>query len=198
MLLIDSSKSSTSRSYSMSAHQKFILMKTSSRRLDKTNVFILLIHLQKTSSSHLWDVLIKTNILVLGLLLQDVFKTFWKRLQDLLQRLLQDVLKTSLRHVKDLAKTSSRHLQNVFKTSCKTFFKTSSRSLQDALKMSSRRLQDIFKTFCIYKGAFLAKMLNTFKLLTVFKKKAWLQMFDWVVSVWLRVWNIELTLVPSL
>ena len=196
--MIDSSKSSTSTSYSMSAHQKFILMKTSSRRLDKTNVFILLIHLQKTSSSHLWDVLIKTNILLLGLLLQDVFKTFWKRLQDLLQRLLQDVLKTSLRHVKDLAKTSSRHLQNVFKTSCKTFFKTSSRSLQDALKMSSRRLQDIFKTFCIYKGAFLAKMLNTFKLLNVFKKKAWLQMFDWVVYVWLRLWNIELTLVPSL
>ena len=46
----------------------------------------------------LQDVLVKTNIFVLGICLQDVFKTFSRR----------------------LAKTSSRRLQNVFKTSWKT------------------------------------------------------------------------------
>ena len=42
------------------------------------------------------------------------------------------------------------------------------------------------------------KILNAFKLLTIFETKAPLQMFDWYVGVWLRVWNIELTYVPSL
>ena len=92
----------------------------------------------------LQDVLIKTNIFVMVIRLQDVFKTFPRRLQD--------VFKTSSRR---LAKTSSKRLQDVFKTSSRRFqdvFKTSSRHLQDVLlrrssrryaKMSSRPVQAV-------------------------------------------------------
>ena len=66
---------------------------------------------------HLQDVLIKINIIVLVIRLQDVFKT------------------------------SSRHLQNVFRTSSRSLAKMSSRHLQDDFKTFSKRLQDIFKTF---------------------------------------------------
>ena len=60
----------------------------------------------------LLDVLIKTNITVLVIRLQDVFKTFSRLLQNVLPRLLQNVFKASSRC---LAKMSSRHLQDVFK-----------------------------------------------------------------------------------
>ena len=74
------------------------LQKTSSRRLDEDE-YILINH---TSSE---DVLVKTNIFVLSIRLQDVFKTFSRRLQD--------IFKTSSRR---LANTSWRHLQDVLKT----------------------------------------------------------------------------------
>ena len=94
-----------------------------------------------------------TNIFVLAICLQDVFKTFPRRLQDVLPRQLQDVFKTSSR---SLAKTSSRHLQDVFKTSSRRLAKTSSRRLQNVFKWTcknvfmtfSRRLRDIFKASC--------------------------------------------------
>ena len=73
------------------------------------------------------DVLIKTNIFVLVIRLQDVFKKYWK-----------NVFKTSSRRFQDVFKTSSRRLQNVFEIS--------SRRPQDVFKMFWRRLQDIFKT----------------------------------------------------
>ena len=68
--------------------------------LVKTNIFVLAIRLQdvsKTSSRRL----------------QDVFKTSSKRLQDVLQKRVQDVLKTSSRRLQDLLQ---RYLQDVFKT----------------------------------------------------------------------------------
>ena len=41
--------------------------------------------------------------------------------------------------------------------------------------------RDVFRTLSnIYKGAFFAKILNSFKLLTIFEKKIPSQMFDWV------------------
>ena len=93
------------------------LQKTSSRPLQgvliKTNIFTLLIHFQKMPSRRLQDVLIKTNIFVLVICLQDVFKTFSRRLQDVFKtfsRRLQDVFKTSSRR---LAKTFSRPVQDV-------------------------------------------------------------------------------------
>ena len=69
--------------------------------LTKTNIFLLIIRLQKTSSKLLQDVLVRTNIFVLSIRLQDVFKPFSRRLQD------------------------------VFKTSCNNVFKTYSKCLLD-------------------------------------------------------------------
>ena len=71
------------------------IQKTSSRRLDQDEC----VRLSLTFSE---DVLVKTNIFVLAIRLQDVFKTSCKnvfktssrRLQDVLQRYLQDVFKT--------------------------------------------------------------------------------------------------------
>ena len=79
--------------------EKFVLI--------KTNLFTLVIHLQKTSSRRLQDVLVKTNILVLVVILQEVFNTLSWRYpgksqdffetssrcrQEVFQKQLQDVL----------------------------------------------------------------------------------------------------------
>ena len=107
----------------------------------KTNIFALLIRLQRTS----WS---RPNIFVLVIRLQDVFKMFSRHLQDVFKMSCQNIFKMSSRC---LAKASSRHLQEeVFKK----FFKTSSRRLQEVFKAStrhlpktfSRRLQNVFKT----------------------------------------------------
>ena len=105
--------------------------------LIKTNIFALVICLQKMSWSRpiysSWSYVFKTSSRRLGKMfsrhLQDVFKTFWKRPQD--------IFKTPSRR---LGKMSSRRLQNVIKKSCKNVFKTSWRRLA---KTSSRRFQDI-------------------------------------------------------
>ena len=126
--------------------------RTSWRRLDQGEY----VRLSLTSSE---DVLVKTNIFVLAIRLQDVFKTFSRRLQDVfktssrrlqdvLPRCLQDVFKTSSRR---LAKTSSRHLQDVFKTS--------SRHLQDVLQ---RYLQDVFKMYHQVKLFLLTRLWEAF------------------------------------
>ena len=81
--------------------QTLVLMKTWSRRISLT------------SSRRLEDVLIKTDIFVLAICLQDVFKMSSRRLQDVFKtfwRRLQDVFKTSSRR---LAKISSRRFQGV-------------------------------------------------------------------------------------
>ena len=102
------------------SQQTFVLMKTSfvfvfERRLQdvliKTNMFASALRLQKTSSRRLQDVLVKTNIFVLAIRLQDVFRTFSRRLQDVLQKGLQDISKTSSRRFEDVFKTSSRSLE---------------------------------------------------------------------------------------
>ena len=101
----------------------FRLQKTFSRRLGQDGH----IHYTHTSSG-------------------DVFKTSWRRFQDVLQERLLDIFKTSSKRFQDVFKTSSRHLQNVYKTFSRGLAKTSSRHLQDVFKTSSGRLQDIFKT----------------------------------------------------
>ena len=51
----------------------------------------------------------------------------------------------------------------------------------------------------IYNGDFFAKILNGFKLLTIFTKKLHRRCSNGLeIGIWLRVWNIELALVPSL
>ena len=92
--------------------------------------------LQKTSSRHLQDVLIKTNIFALAI-----------HLQKTSSRCLGQDQYVCFDH------TSSRHFQEIFKTSCQDVFKMFSGRLA---KMSSRHhqiklflltsLQDLFKT----------------------------------------------------
>ena len=90
--------------------QTFVLVKTSWRRLTslfsedvliKTNIFRLVIHLQKTSSRRLY---------------QDGYiglsRTSPRRLQDVFKTFCEDAFKTSCKNV---FKTSSRHFQDVFK-----------------------------------------------------------------------------------
>ena len=130
-------------------------MKTSWRCLE--DVFRL--RLRKTSSRRLQDVLVKTNIFVLAIRLQDVFKTFSRRLQDVFKTSCQDVFKTFSRRLQDVLQ---KRLQDIFKTSCKNVFKTSSRRLQDVLQ---RYLQDVFKTYHQVKLLLLTRLrevLNTF------------------------------------
>ena len=73
------------------------LQKTSSRSLQdvliRMNMFALALRLQKTTWRGLQGVLVKTNIFVLAIRLQDVIKTFWRRLQDVLQWYFKDVFK---------------------------------------------------------------------------------------------------------
>ena len=99
------------------------LSSLSSRRRDQGEY----IHLSLTSSRRLQCVF-KTSCQYVFNILQDVFNTSLRHLQDVWSRHLQDLLKTSSRR---LAKMSSRHLQDVFKT-------------------YSRRFQDVFNTFKTY------------------------------------------------
>ena len=84
----------------------------------------------------LQDVMIKTNIFVLVIRLQDVFKTSSRRL-----------VKTSSKHLQYVFKTFSRRLQDVFKTSSRRLAKTFSKHLQDVFMTFSTRFQDVFKLF---------------------------------------------------
>ena len=120
------------------------LHRTFSRRLQdvliKMNILALLTCLQKMSSRLLQVVLIKTDIFVLVIRLQDVFITStWRS-----ETSCQDVFKMSLKRLQDLLQ---KRLDNIFKTSSRSFedvFKTLSRHLQDVLQ---RSLQDAFKTY---------------------------------------------------
>ena len=85
--------------------------------LIKTNIFALVINLEKTSSRHLQNVLVNTNIFASW---PYAFKTFSRRFQDVLPRSLQDIFETSSRR---LPNTSSRHRKEVFNTSYKSVFK---------------------------------------------------------------------------
>ena len=104
------------------------------------NIFVLLIRFIRYLDQ---DVLIKTIILVLVVRLQGIFKTFSRRLQDVLSRRLHNVFKKSSRRFEDVFRTSTRRFQN--------FFKTSPRHLQDVFKMSSGHLQDVLKTYHLVK-----------------------------------------------
>ena len=107
---------------------------------------VIRLRLQKTSSRHLQDVLIKTNILAL---LKCFQKTSSRSLdQDQYIRLGH----TSSRRLQDVFQTSSRRLaKHVFKTPCKT-------RLQDIFKTSSSRFQDVFKTSLRHLQDFLLRL----------------------------------------
>ena len=85
-----------------------------------------------------------------------VFKTSWRRLQDMSWRSLQHMSWRCLQHIFSLTifhlshDMSWRHLEDVFKTSHKTF----RRRLEDVLKMSLETkncyAEDVLKTFWIH------------------------------------------------
>ena len=117
----------------------------------KTNIFTLLIHLQKTSWSRAiyspWKYVFKTS----SKCLQDVLKTFWRRLQGVLKtfsKRLQDIFKIS-------SKTTSGHLQDVFETFwrrlrdvCKMYHQVKLFLLtcfQDVFEIYSKRFWDILQ-----------------------------------------------------
>ena len=115
-------------------------MKKSWKRLQ--GVFRL--RLQKTSSRPLQDVLIKTNIFVLNINLQDAFKTFSRRFQVVFKTSCKIFLKTSSRRVQDMFKTCSKYLQDVFQKCIQRIFNTSSRHFEDVLQVC---LQDNFSAY---------------------------------------------------
>ena len=93
--------------------QTFVLMKTSSRRLDQDEYVRLSLTPSEDVLKTSWRRLGQGQYIRLGYTssrpLRDVFKTSSRRLQDVLQKRLQDIFKT-------FWKTSSGHLQDVFKT----------------------------------------------------------------------------------
>ena len=144
----------------MGSQQTFVLLKTSfilvfKRRLQdvliKTNIFALLIRLQKTSWSRpiysSWSYVFKTSSRRLAKTssrrFQDVFKTSCKNVFKTSSRRLQDVFKTPSRRLWDVLKTSSRHLQYVLQRCLQSAFRT----YNTALLKFSRYLQDVFTTF---------------------------------------------------
>ena len=104
--------------------------------LIKTNIFALVIRLEKTSWSRpiysFWPYAFKTSSRrfqdVFQKRLQDIFKTSSKRLQGVLQKRLQDLFKTCLRRLQDLLQ---RYFQEVFKMhhQVKLFLLTSHREV---------------------------------------------------------------------
>ena len=109
------------------------LQKKSSRRLQnvliKTNIFALVIHLQKTSSRRLGQ----DQYIRLG-------HTPSRRLQDVLQKRLQDIFKTSCKNV---LKTSSRRRQDVLQRCLPDVFK----KYHQVKLLLLTNLRDVFNTF---------------------------------------------------
>ena len=69
--------------------------------------------------------------------LQDVFKTSWKHLEDIFARRLEDVLKTSWKRLEDILRT---FLQDVLKMFQWSLGNTSWRRLENVLTTSWRRM----------------------------------------------------------
>ena len=128
--------------------------------LIKTNIFALVIRLQKTSSRRLGQ---DQNICLgytFSRRLQDIFKTSSmssRRLTKAFSRHLPNVLSS-----RRLVKTSSRRLQKVFKTFCKSVFKKDvlkTSHLQDVLQ---RYLQGDYKTYHQVKLFLLTRLRDIF------------------------------------
>ena len=118
----------------------------------KMNIFTLLIRLQKTSSRRLDQ----DQYICLG-------HTSSRRIQDVFPRRLQNVLQ---KHLQDIFKTFSRRLQNVFKTSSRHLAKT-----------FSRRLQNVFKTYHQIRLFFLTRFQDVFE---IYSKRFWGVLQRWL------------------
>ena len=120
-----------------------VLMKTSWRRLSSSSSEDFF----KTSSRRFGE----DQIIVLVIRLQDVFKTFSRRFQDIFKMSCQYVFKTSSSYFQDLFKTFWRRIQAIFKTSSKKifswFFQDVSSSETVLVNTFSKWLWDAFKMF---------------------------------------------------
>ena len=113
-----------------------------------TSFILLLIFricLQKSSLRGFQDISIKTNIFTLVMRLQKTSSRCLDQdeyisLGHMSSRRLQDVFKTSSRRFQDVFKMSSRHLQNLHKTFCRHIVKISSKHLQEVLKIFEENL----------------------------------------------------------
>ena len=128
--------------------------------LIKADIFALVLCLQETSSRRLGqDQYIRLDH-TSSRRLQDLFKTSSRRLQGILRRLLQDVLKTSSsRHLQDVLKAFWRRLQGVFKPSSRHLAKASSKRDQDVLQ---KCLQEVFKRYHQVKLFLLTRLWDVF------------------------------------
>ena len=140
------------------------LQKKSSGVFIKTNIFALVIRLQKTSSRCLeqiqhssWLYIFKTS----SRRFQDVFKTSSRRAkmsfrhpQKVLLRRLQDIFKTSSR---GLTKASLRHLQDVLQRCLQDFFNTYHQVKLFLLTC----FQDVFETYSKHSWHLLERRLST-------------------------------------
>ena len=118
----------------------------------KTNIFTLVIRLQKTFSRRL----VQDQYIPLGHTssrrLQDILprrlQTFPRRLQDFLQEHLQGICKTFSRRSEDVFKTSSKRLQDVLQNCLQDIFKKFSGHFQEVFQWC---FQEVFKTYHLAK-----------------------------------------------
>ena len=130
---------------------------------------------------------------------RDLWKTFWKCLEDVFARCLEDILKTSWRYVlktfsQDVLKKSWKRLEDVLKTygqdECigldKDVLKTSSEDVWVRWLYSSwsRRLKDVFiKTNVCWVRSLLVRIISNNVLATKMPKKLYLYVYlfeEWV------------------
>ena len=157
----------------------FSSSKTSWRRLARRKIVTLKTcwrYLQDISWKRFQDVL-KTNKCLLGCL-QGFFMTYQVNL-FLLTRF-WDVFNTFLRRAANTViyrRICLSHTPDKFTVSVQNF---SSFHFFNLLLLFLAAYRVIFRTWSnIYDGAFFAEILNDFKLLTIFAKKAPLQIFEW-------------------
>ena len=151
------------------------LLFSSSEDAFKTNIFAILMRLQKTPWSRpiysSWSYVFKT----FSRRLQNVFKTSSSRIGKTSSSHLQDVFKTSSRRLQDFFKTPSRRLIGVLKTSSRHLQYVLQRCLQSAFRTYNQVIllcssfQDIFKTYSQRFWGVLQRWLSTegFHLITL-------------------------------
>ena len=124
----------------------FVFRRRLQDALIKTNIFTILIRLQKTSWRRLEDVF-KTSSRLLAKAsskpFQDVFKTSCKNVFKTPSRRFQDIFKTSSRRIEDVFNTSLRHLQDVLQRCLEDAFK----AYHQVILFLLTSFQDVFRTY---------------------------------------------------
>ena len=124
----------------------FVFRRRLQDALIKTNIFTILIRLQKTSWRRLEDVF-KTSSRLLAKAsskpFEDVFKTSCENVFKTPSRRFQDIFKTSSRRIEDVFNTSLRHLQDVLQRCLEDAFK----AYHQVILFLLTSFQDVFRTY---------------------------------------------------